>query len=187
MGKISKNKLKALFKKVKLLVLDVDGVLTKGEIIYDCQGRELKIFNVKDGLGIFILSRLGIKTIIVTAKDSRVVNRRAKDMRVAQVYSGILPKESLLPKIMKKFKVSSDQICFVGDDIIDIGIMERVGLPVAVADAAELLKSKAAYITRKKGGEAAAREVVDLIVESKNLQDKVLKIISTLKKKKSLK
>ena len=90
-----------LFKKVKLLILDVDGVLTRGEIIYDDWGREQKIFNVKDGLGVFLLGRVGIKTILLSAKNSPVLKKRAADMRVAEVIGGILPKESMLGKIKK--------------------------------------------------------------------------------------
>ena len=93
---MAKN-VKSLFKNVKLLILDVDGVLTKGEIIYDDKGNELKIFNVKDGLGVFLLSRVGIKTILLTARGGKVVQKRARDMRVVEVIGGILPKEKMLP------------------------------------------------------------------------------------------
>lgn len=165
--------MKVLFRKVKLLVLDVDGVLTKGEIIYDDKGRELKIFNVKDGLGIFLLGKTGIKTIFLTAKDGKVIRRRAQDMGVIEVIGGILPKENVLGKLMKKYNVNKDEICFMGDDLIDIGFMEKVGIAVAVNDAPKIVKKAADYITTKNGGEGAVREVVDLIIEAQNLEKKI--------------
>ena len=164
---------RALFEKVKLLILDVDGVLTKGEIIYDDKGRELKIFNVKDGLWIFLLSKLGIKTIFLTAKNSPVVQRRARDMNVGEIIGGILPKESILGNIKKKYKVMEKDICFIGDDLIDLGLMQKVGMPVAVNDAPAAVKSIATYITRKKGGEGAVREIVDLIIAAKKLEKRI--------------
>ena len=169
------KKIKNLLKNVKLLILDVDGVLTKGEIIYDDKGRELKIFNVKDGLGIFLLGKVGIKTILLSAKNSPVLRKRAADMRVVEVIGGVLPKESMLSKITKKYKVKPEQICFIGDDLIDLGLMKKVGLGIAVCDAPSAVRKAAEYITQQKGGEGAVREVVDLILEAQNLGKKILK------------
>ena len=163
-----------LFKKVKLLILDVDGVLTRGEIIYDDRGREQKIFNVKDGLGVFLLGRVGIKTILLSAKNSPVLKKRAADMRVAEVIGGILPKESMLGKIKKTYNVKEKDICFIGDDLIDLALIKKVGLGIAVSDAPLIVRKSARYITEKKGGEGAVREVVDLILQAKNLEKKIL-------------
>lgn len=171
-----KKDILSLFKNIKLLILDVDGVLTKGEIIYDDQGRELKIFNVKDGLGIFILRELGIKTILLTARNSNVLKKRAEDMKVAEVIGGILPKERVLDDILRRYKVKKDEICFVGDDIIDCGMVEKVGVGVAVADAHKSLKKKADYISSHRGGEGAVREIVDLIIEAKNLKRETISL-----------
>jgi len=168
---------KTLFKNVKLLILDVDGVLTKGEIIYDSQDRELKIFNVKDGLGVFLLGKLGIKTIFLSARNSPMLKRRAKDMKVVEVIGGILPKESVLGRIKKKYKVKDSEICFVGDDWIDLGLIEKVGASVAVPDAPLAVKKAAKYVTKRKGGEGAVREVVDLILKSQNLEKKIYEIV----------
>ena len=167
------NKVSNLFKKVKLLVLDVDGVLTGGEIIYDNQGRELKVFNVKDGLGVYLLGRAGIKTVLLSARSSKVLTYRARDMRVAEVIGGVLPKEKALSRIKKKHKVKENQICFIGDDLIDLGVIKRVGLGVAVSDAPSEVKKSASYVTVKKGGQGAVREVVDLIIKHKSLESKV--------------
>lgn len=177
MPKKKKVNIKSLLKKVKLLVLDVDGVLTGGEIIYDDKGRELKIFNVKDGLGIFLLHKLGIKTIFLSARNSPVLRRRAKDMRVEEVIGGILPKENMISDIKKKYRVKDDEICFIGDDLIDLGMIKRVGAGIAVADAPLVVKNGARYITKKNGGQGAVREIADLIIAAKGLEKKVFKIL----------
>ncbi len=169
--------IKSLFKKVKLLILDVDGVLTRGEIIYDNQGRELKIFNVKDGLGVLLLGKMGVKTVLLSAKNSPVLKKRAQDMRVAEIIGGVLPKESVLGKIKKNYKVKEGEICFIGDDLIDIGVMEKVGVAVAVADAPAEVKGVANYITKTRGGEGAVREVADLIFKAKNLEKRIRRLI----------
>jgi 3-deoxy-D-manno-octulosonate 8-phosphate phosphatase (KDO 8-P phosphatase) len=156
--------------------------LTRGEIIYDDRGREFKIFNVKDGLGIFLLGKAGIKTVLLTAKNSPVVQRRAKDMRVEEVIGGILPKESVLPKISSKYKVKPENICFVGDDLIDIGFMERIGIAVTVSDAPQIVKKSASYVTARRGGEGAVREVVDLIFKAQKLENKVYQSLKKQRK-----
>ncbi|MBD3246532.1 MAG: HAD hydrolase family protein [Candidatus Omnitrophica bacterium] len=163
-----------LFARIRLLVLDVDGVLTRGEIIYDDRGGEWKIFNVKDGLGIALLSKLGIPTIFLSARNSPVLQKRAQDMKVVEVIGGILPKESLLESIEEKYRVPRDQICFIGDDLIDLRMIERVGAGVAVADSPEMVKSAARYVTARKGGDGAVREIVDLIVRAQGLEEKLL-------------
>ncbi len=171
------KRVKNLFKKVKLLILDVDGVLTKGEIIYDSLGKELKIFNVKDGLGVYIIGKAGIRVVLLTAKDSGVVRKRARDMG-ADLYGGVLPKEKVLSAIKKKYKVANSEICFVGDDLIDIGVMRKVGLPIAVKDASEEVKKVAVYVTKHKGGEGAVREVIEHILKSKGIWKKSLEKVA---------
>ena len=155
-------------KKIKLLILDVDGVLTEGSIIYDSDFRELKVFNVKDGLGIFLLHQAGVPSVILTAKNSKSARKRAKDMRVKDFFWGY-PKEPVFDKIISKHKLKSSQVCFVGDDLIDIPVAKRVGLSVAVADAAPELKSVVDLVTQNQGGRGAVREVVELIMKSQGL------------------
>ncbi|MDD4955295.1 MAG: HAD-IIIA family hydrolase [Candidatus Omnitrophica bacterium] len=171
-----------LFKNVKLLILDVDGVLTRGEIIYDDKGREFKVFNVQDGLGVSLLGKAGIKTILLTARDSAVVHRRAKDMRVSEVIAGVLPKESVLASICAKYKVKPKDICFVGDDLIDVGLMERIGVPATVSDAPKAVKKYASYVTKRGGGKGAVREIIELIWQAQHLEDRILKIVKNLAK-----
>ena len=178
MANKKKINIKELFQSVELLILDVDGVLTKGEIIYDDKGRELKKFNVKDGLGVFLLGKAGIKTILLSARNSPVLKRRAEDMGVSEVIGRILPKESVLGQIKRKYKVAEDKICFIGDDLIDLGLIRKVGIGVAVKDAVSAVKKEAQYVTAKNGGEGAVREVVDLIIKYKNLEKEIYKVLS---------
>ncbi len=153
-------------KKIKLLLLDVDGVLTDGRIVYDSGGGDSKFFDVHDGMGVYALSKAGIKTIIVTAKGSRAIKPRARDMRVAEVFADVSPKSAVLDKILKKYRVTKDEICFVGDDLVDLGLMKIVGLPIAVFNACPEIKQAASYITIKHGGRGAVREIAELILKS---------------------
>lgn len=141
-------------RKIKVLMLDVDGVLTDGRIVYDSKGRDSKFFDVHDGLGVYLLKKAGIATILVTAKGSRTLRPRARDMRVSEVYEDIFPKSSILDKVLKKYKVTADEVCFVGDDLVDLSLMKRVGFPVAVFNAVPEIKQNASYITIRHGAGA---------------------------------
>jgi len=174
MAQLIEEELKTRFKKIKLLLLDVDGVLTDGRIIYDSRGRDSKFFDVHDGLGVFVLHKSGIKTILITAKSSKTISPRAKDMRVAEVFAGIFPKTAVLDKILKKHNVSLDEICFMGDDLVDLSLMRKVGLPVAVANASSEIKEAALYITNRSGGRGAVREIAELILKSQGKWKEVL-------------
>ena len=170
-----KEKLKARFKKVKLLLLDVDGVLTDGRIVYDSAGRDSKFFDVHDGLGVYVLAKFGINTVIITAKNSKTISPRSKDMRVAEVFADIFPKTAVLEKILKKYRVSADEICFVGDDLVDLSLMHKIGLPIAPVNASSDVKEAAAYVTDCRGGRGAVREVAELILQSQGKWKDVLK------------
>jgi len=170
-----KEDLRETAKKTKLLLLDVDGVLTDGRIIYDSRGHDMKLFDVHDGMGVHVLRKTGIKTILITAKGSRAIRPRAKDMGVQEVLENISPKTKVLDKILKQYKVSVDEICFVGDDLVDLGLMKRVGFPIAVFNACPEIKQAAVYITLREGGRGAVREVAELILKA---QDKWKEVIS---------
>jgi len=163
-------------KKIKLLMLDVDGVLTDGRIIYDSAGRDMKFFDVHDGLGVYLLKKAGIPTILVTAKGSRTIRPRARDMRVAEVFQDVSPKTAILNRVFKKHKVSADEICFVGDDLVDLGLMKKVGLPIAVFNAAPEIKQTASYISLKYGGRGAVREVAELILKAQGKWEELVGI-----------
>jgi len=162
-------------RKIKLLILDVDGVLTDGRIVYDSSGQDMKFFDVHDGLGVYLLKKAGIPTILITAKDSKAIKPRAKDMQVEEVFADVSPKSSILDEILKKYKVSLDEICFVGDDLVDLCVMKRVGFPVAVFNAALEIKQVASYITLREGGRGAVREVAELILKAQEKWSKVIK------------
>ena len=160
-------------KKIKLLILDVDGVLTDGRIIYDNFGDELKCFNVQDGFGMMLFYRAGIKSVIITAKKTRIVKRRACDMHVAAVYSNH-EKLKTYRKVLKRFRVKDEEVCFMGDDLLDLPIIKRAGLAVAPPNAVEDVKKSAHYITQRQGGKGAVREVIEIILKSQGLWDRVI-------------
>lgn len=156
-------------KKIKLVILDVDGVLTDGKIIYAAEGFDMKEFDVKDGFGVTLLHRAGIKSIILSAKASKVIKRRAKDMHVYKIYQNAFDKLIIYKKILQKLKVSDNEICFIGDDLVDLPVLTRVGFSVCTNCGIDELKEKVDYITKKRGGNGAVREVAELILK---IQDK---------------
>ncbi len=164
-------------KKIKLFICDVDGVLTDGKIIYDSKGNELKNFNVQDGLGLVLLKKLGFHVAIISARASKVVAFRAKDLKIDHVYMDVLPKIKAYTQLIKKLKIHDSAVCFIGDDLPDIGILKRVGFAVAVANAVEDVKKAAHYTTKRLGGEGAVREIVDMILKAQGLWPEILKKI----------
>lgn len=153
---------------VRLLMLDVDGVLTDGRIIMNDQGFESKHFDVRDGHGLKVLMRYGIGVALVTGRRSSVVEHRAKDLGIQEVYQGIWNKVEILEEILRKMKLHPEQAAYVGDDIVDIPVMQRVGFAVAVRDAAADTKKIAHYVTKKKGGRGAVREVCEIILKAQD-------------------
>ncbi len=168
--------LKTRFSKIRLLLLDVDGVLTDGRIVYDSRRRDSKFFDVHDGLGVYVLHKFGINTILITAKNSKAIAPRSKDMRVVEVFAGITPKSMVLDRILKKYGVEKEAVCFMGDDLVDLSLMRKIGLPVAPANAREEVKEAAVYVTSCSGGRGAVREVAELILKSQDKWKDVLKL-----------
>jgi len=162
MNTAAQNKIK----KIKLLALDVDGVLTDGRIIYDHQGREIKAFDVQDGFGLVLLKKAGLKTAIITAKSAPAVKIRARRLGVNRVYQNAYPKMKTYQRLLKDLKVKGSEVCYIGDDLPDLPLYAKVGFAVAVANAAAPLKAKADYVTRNQGGRGAVREVVELILKT---------------------
>jgi 3-deoxy-D-manno-octulosonate 8-phosphate phosphatase (KDO 8-P phosphatase) len=158
-------------KRIKMLIVDIDGVMTDGRVIYSVYGDELKFFDVTDGLGITLLNRAGIKTVIITAKKSRIVKMRARDLKVTRAYQGYTNKLVPFKSILFWYKVKPEEICFMGDDLIDIPVLKRVGLAVAVPNALEDVKKYAHYVTSRMGGRGAVREICDMILKSQGLWD----------------
>ncbi|MDP3790632.1 MAG: HAD-IIIA family hydrolase [Candidatus Omnitrophota bacterium] len=158
-------------KRVKMLISDIDGVMTDGRIVYSIYGDELKFFDVTDGFGMSLLNRAGIKTVIMTAKKSRIVKMRGRDLKVARVYAGFLDKMIPFNDLLKRFKINPEEICFIGDDLIDLPVLKRVGFAVSVPNAMEEVKVAAHYVTSKSGGRGAVREVCNLILKSQDKWD----------------
>lgn len=162
-------------RKVRLLILDVDGVLTDGSIILDNEGNEFKAFHVRDGHGIKMLGSAGITIAIITGRYSQVVERRAAELGIAEVYQRCYVKTDAFEKILEKHGLRNEEVAYVGDDVVDIPVLRRVGLAVAVGDADEETKAHAMYITRQGGGRGAVREVCELLLRARGLWESVLK------------
>ena len=167
--------LKDKFIKISLLILDVDGVLTDGRIIMDDKGRELKHFNVKDGHGIKMLLRAGIQVIFLTGRTSRVVAHRAHDLGITDIYQGAKNKVGVFEDLLMSKGIPSEKIAYMGDDVVDVPLFKRVGLSIAVANACFDAVRTADYVTEKKGGRGAVRDVCELILR---LQGKWEEVIS---------
>ena len=165
----TKKQLDSIAKNIKLLILDVDGVLTDGSITLDNKGNEYKSFHVRDGHGIKMLQRGGLQVAIITGRNSKVVERRAKELGITEIFQKCFNKKIAYEKLVRKYRFSDENVAYIGDDIVDIPIMTIVGLPVAVADADELTKKYAVMITKRKGGRGAVREITDLILKSKGI------------------
>ncbi|HEB74918.1 MAG TPA: HAD-IIIA family hydrolase [Nitrospirae bacterium] len=153
--------------KIRLLILDVDGVLTDGGIILDNEGNEFKSFHVRDGHGIKLLIRKGVDVAIITGRHSKVVERRAHELGVKEVHQRCLNKVIAYEQIKEKFSLQDEEIAYIGDDVVDIPILRRVGLPVTVADASEDVRRFSAFVTANRGGRGAVREITDLILKAK--------------------
>jgi 3-deoxy-D-manno-octulosonate 8-phosphate phosphatase (KDO 8-P phosphatase) len=156
------DKLKA----VRLLLLDVDGVLTDGKITYTEQGHEIKSFSVRDGLGIRLAMDAGIRVGIVTARTSQSLRHRCRNLGIDLVFDGVGDKRAALDAIMDETGVPAHRIAFVGDDLLDLPLMRCVGLSVAVADAHDLLLAHADMVTVKRGGRGAVREVCEALLKA---------------------
>ncbi len=167
-----------ILKQIKILLLDVDGVLTDGSIIYNDQGIETKAFNAKDGLGIHLLMEAGIKVGIVTGRRSEVLVRRCNDLGIKLLFDNVKDKGAMLELISSKTGIAPENTAFMGDDLIDLPLMMKVGFSAAVADAAEPVKNRASYISSLKGGRGAVREVCEMILKAQDLWEDIKKRFS---------
>lgn len=166
--------LKERIRKIKVLALDVDGVLSDGKIIIDNSGGEIKNFDVQDGFGLVLLRRAGFKIVVITARDSKPVDFRAKDLKIDKVYQNAFPKVESYKQMLKEFDVCDEEVCFVGDDLPDFTVLRQVGFAVAVSNAVCEIKETAHYVTRKSGGNGAVREVVELILKTQGKWDEIV-------------
>lgn len=154
-------------KKIKLVLTDVDGVLTDGGMFYTKDGEFMKKFNTRDSMGMELLLKHGVKTVFVTRENSEIVKKRVEKIKVADLYSGIMDKKSILPDIMRKYNVKDDEIAYIGDDVNDIEIMKSVAFAATPLDGNPAVKKASHYKCKAKGGEGAFREIADLIINLK--------------------
>ena len=161
------SKIQNKLKEIKLVLTDVDGVLTDGGMYYSETGEFMKKFNTRDSMGMELLLNFNIKTVFVTRENSKIVKKRIKKIGIADLYSGIFDKKKLLPKILLKYDVQSTEIGYIGDDVNDIDIMKSVGFSATPSDGNFQVKKISDYVCDVAGGKGAFREFADLIIKSK--------------------
>jgi 3-deoxy-D-manno-octulosonate 8-phosphate phosphatase (KDO 8-P phosphatase) len=150
--------------RIRLVGLDVDGVLTDGRLFYGPQGDELKSFHVRDGLGLQMLRASGVEVAVISARSSEALARRVRDLRIQHAFLGCDDKLSAIATLRAQLELELDQVCFVGDDILDLPVLRVVGLAVTVADAHPLVRAVAHLVTSLPGGSGAVRELTDLLL-----------------------
>jgi 2-dehydro-3-deoxyphosphooctonate aldolase (KDO 8-P synthase) len=161
-------------KKIRMIIFDVDGVLTDGGIIFGTGDIEIKYFNVRDGHGIKIAKRHGLDVALVTGRKSEVVERRARELGIETVFQGMKDKRPALEEIMTKFNLRSEEIAVVGDDVVDIPLMRRVGVKITVPEAPMDVVQETDYVTRNAGGKGAAREIIEKILKARGKWSEVM-------------
>lgn len=163
----SKDHIEKLAKNVKLLILDVDGVLTDNGLYLDDKGIESKRFNVVDGMGIWLAHKAGIKVALISGRPSKATQFRASQLRIKHVYLGQPDKTKAYRRLRTNLKLKDDQIAYIGDDILDVPLLKQVGLPICVKNANPKVKRFAKMVTKTKGGEGAVREVVEMLLKAR--------------------
>lgn len=156
--------------KIKIVLTDVDGVLTDGGMYYTEKGDIMKKFFARDGMGVTLLRKNNIHTIIVTKEKTEMVKQWAKRMKIKKTCDGVIKKELILKKICKSFKVKPEEVAYIGDDINDLGLLELVGLSATPNDGIEKVRKKCHFICKNNGGHGAFRELTDLILSTKKYQ-----------------
>ncbi len=159
-------KYSAKLRKIRAILLDVDGVLTDGAIIYGADGIELKVFDSQDGFGIVNAIDHGITVGIITARKSEVVERRAADLGIVDLYQGSLDKLTPYQKVKEKRNLEDSEIAYIGDDLLDLPVLQRVGFSAAPANAVRDVKMKVDYVAKERGGHGAVREIIDVILKA---------------------
>jgi len=157
-------------KKIKIVMTDVDGVLTDGGMYYSSKGDIMKKFFTRDGMGVTLLRKNGIPSIIVTKEKNEIIKQWTKKMKIKKLFDGITNKELILKKVCKDFKVDSNEVAYIGDDVNDSGLLKIVGFSATPNDGIEELKKNCHYVCKKRSGEGAFREVVDMILSVQDIK-----------------
>ena len=152
---------------VRLAIFDVDGVMTDGTVFMGAQGEAFKAFNILDGHGVKMLGSAGIRTAIISGRNSEAVTRRAAELDIGHVVQGSRDKSADFEKLLASLGVQASECAFVGDDVPDLAVMRRCGFAVAVANAHDTVKAEAHYVTRASGGKGAVREFCDLVLQAR--------------------
>ena len=160
---------------LKLVVFDVDGCMTNGDISYDSNANEIKTFNVKDGLGIVTLNKIGIKTAIITGRESNIVKNRAEELHINYLYQGVKNKLEKLDEILKKEDIRYSEVAYIGDDINDTPILKKVGYSFAPSDACIYAKKAAKTVLKRGGGDGVVREMIEILLEQCDLKERFVK------------
>jgi 3-deoxy-D-manno-octulosonate 8-phosphate phosphatase (KDO 8-P phosphatase) len=174
MAALTHDDLRQRLARVELLVTDVDGVLTDGGIVYVEDGTEAKTFNVKDGSACYIAKLIGLRVVVVTARRSKAVERRFAELPVDELHQGVFDKLSICLRLQRELGLEPEQIAYLGDDLVDLAAMRHVGVAITVADGHARLREEAQWITAAPGGGGALREVVDAVVDARDLWPQVL-------------
>ncbi|WP_119344329.1 KdsC family phosphatase [Facilibium subflavum] len=161
-------------KQISLFIVDVDGVLTDGKIIVTNQGDESKHFDVKDGLGIVLLQKAGVKVAVITGKVSKIVENRLSALGVRDIFQNQKNKQKAFAELKSKYQLQDSQIAYMGDDLPDLTLLARVGFSAAPQDAHKVVTDKVDYVSAFNGGCGAVREIADLILQEKGLWDKMI-------------
>ena len=163
-------------KKIKLVIFDIDGVLTDGSLFFDNQGQEYKAFNSKDGHGMRLLMENGVEVAIITGRQSELVKHRANNLKIPPelIYQGYRDKRPAFKDLLEKTNLEKENIAYIGDDVIDLPIMSQVGLSIAVGDAHWFVKENADFICKENGGHGAGREACEFILESHGKLNEIL-------------
>jgi len=175
-GKEPGKDLEARIRRIRLIVMDVDGVLSESRLIYTEGNGEVRTFSIKDGMGITLARLAGLEVALISGRESVIVARRAAELHITDVYQGVIRKLGTFSQILQKYGLDKEQACYIGDDINDLPIMREVGLAVAVADAVEEVKWAAHYVTHAPGGGGAVREIIDRILRFQNLYEDAIKV-----------
>lgn len=154
-------------KNIKILLTDVDCVLTDGGMYYTSNGDFMKKFHTRDGMGVTLLSKNKVSTIVITKEKTKMARNWAKKMNIKRIYDGVQRKEMIIEKICKEYKVSLDEVGYIGDDVNDLELLKKVGFSAAPNDSIEQVKKIVDYVCEKNGGEGVFREVADLIIRTK--------------------
>lgn len=161
-------------KNVKLVILDVDGVMTDGRVIIDDNGVNYRSFDIKDGFGTVALQMSGIQVAIITTSKSDVVAHRAKELRIEKYFPGSKNKLEVYDNLLKEIGLADENVCYVGDDLVDLPLLKRVGFAVAVGDAVDEVKEQTHYVTKTPGGRGAIREVAEIILKAQGKWENIL-------------